>query len=112
VLRDYVNYGLVEDTSGRVRLKCGKYTGKHVRHVWRMLKLGTGSGSICEFRRSVEAWSVLPQIDERNAMEWIVPSSETSVLLSYERLQKAVWRRPENVTNCQVSKATHLVSLI
>ena len=45
-------------------------------------------------------------------MKWIVPSTETSVLLSYELLQEAVWRRPENVTNSQVSKATHLVSLI
>lgn len=45
-------------------------------------------------------------------MKWIVPSSEASILLSYERLQEAVWRRPENVSNCQVSKATHLVSLI
>ena len=34
-------------------------------------------------------------------MEWIVPSSERSVLLSYDCLQKAAWRKPENVMNCQ-----------
>ena len=34
-------------------------------------------------------------------MKRIVPSSETSVLLSYDRLQKAAWRKPENGTNCQ-----------
>jgi hypothetical protein len=62
--------------------------------------------------RSIEAWSALSQIDNRIAMKWIVPSSEASILMSYERLQEAVWRRPDNVTNCQVSKATHLVSPI
>ena len=62
--------------------------------------------------RSVEAWSVLPQIDKRIAMKWIVPSYEGSVLGGYELMQKGVWRRPENVTNTLVRSAAHLVSLI
>jgi hypothetical protein len=38
VFRNYVDYGLVEHTSGRVRLKCARH--RHaLRHVWRMLKL-------------------------------------------------------------------------
>ena len=60
----------------------------------------------------VEAWSVLPQIDKRIAMKWIVPSPEESVLKSYELVQEAVWRRRENVTNTLVRTAAHLVSLI
>jgi hypothetical protein len=62
--------------------------------------------------RCIEAWSVLPQIDKRIAMKWLVPGHEASVLRSYELVQEAVWRRPENVTNVVVSKAAHLVSLI
>ena len=62
--------------------------------------------------RSVEAWSVLPQIDRRIAMKWIVPSCEESVLGGYELVQEGVWRRPENVTNTLVGTAAHLVSLI
>jgi hypothetical protein len=62
--------------------------------------------------RSTEAWSVLPQIDKRIAMKWIIPSPEASILKSYERAQEGVWRRPENVTNTLVRTAAHLVSLI
>ena len=60
----------------------------------------------------VEAWSVLPRIDKRIAMKWIVPSYEESVLRSYELVREAVWRRPENVTNTLVRTAAHVVSLI
>lgn len=62
--------------------------------------------------RGVEAWSILPQIDKRIAMKWIIPSYEKSILRSYELVQEGVWRRPENVTNTQVMTAAHLVSLI
>jgi hypothetical protein len=62
--------------------------------------------------RSVEAWSVLPQIDKRIAMKWIIPSPEKSILSSYELAQEGVWRRPDNVTNTLVMTAAHLVSLI
>lgn len=62
--------------------------------------------------RSVDAWSVLPQIDKRIAMKWIIPSHEKSILTSYELAQEAVWRRPENVTNTLIRTAAHLVSLI
>jgi hypothetical protein len=62
--------------------------------------------------RSVDAWSVLPQIDKRIAMKWIIPSPEKSILTSYELAQEAVWRRPENVTNTLIRTAAHLVSLI
>lgn len=62
--------------------------------------------------RSVEAWSILSQIDKRIGMKWIMPSCEESVLRSYELVQETVWRRPKNVTNLVVAKAAHLVSLI
>jgi hypothetical protein len=57
----------------------------------------------------VEAWSVLPRIDKRIAMKWIVPPHEESVLRSYELVQEGVWRRPENVTNTLVRTAAHLM---
>ena len=62
--------------------------------------------------RSVEAWSVLPLIDKRIAMKWIIPSHKASILGSYQLAQEAVWRRPENVTNTLIGSAAHLVSLI
>lgn len=63
-------------------------------------------------KRSVEAWAVLPEIDKRIAMTWIIPSHKESILRSYQLVQEAVWRRPENVTNTLVGTAAHLVSLI
>jgi hypothetical protein len=62
--------------------------------------------------RSVEAWSVLPHIDRRIEMKWILPSCEESIVQSYELAQEAVWRRPENVTNSLVTNAAHLVRMI
>jgi hypothetical protein len=63
-------------------------------------------------KRSVEAWSALPQIDNRIAIKWLVPSPEASILKSFEIVQEAVWRRPENASNSLVPKAAHLVGLI
>lgn len=60
----------------------------------------------------MEAWSVLPLINKRIAIKWIVPSHKESILRSYQLVQEAVWRRPENVTNALVGAAAHLVSLI
>ncbi|KAN0107765.1 Alpha/beta hydrolase family domain containing protein [Russula decolorans] len=97
VLRNYVDYALVEDSSGKVRLKCSNIQEAVVF-----------ADKIC----GVEAWSVLPRIDKRIAMKWIVPPHEESVLRSYELVQEGVWRRPENVTNTLVRTAAHLVSLI
>jgi len=92
-----------------------KFPGTHARHWHRG---GTCCNQVQEAVvfaddiRCIEAWSVLPQIDKRIAMKWLVPDCEASVLRSYELVQEAVWRRPENVTNAVVSKAAHLVSLI
>jgi hypothetical protein len=62
--------------------------------------------------RSIEAWSVLPEIDKRIAMKWIIPSLKKTIYQSYELVQEAVWRRAENVTNVVVAKAAHVVRLI
>lgn len=94
VLRSFVNYALVEDSSGKVRLKCSNILEAVV---------------FADTMRSVEAWSVLPQIDKRIAMKWIIPSYEKSILKSYELVQEAVWRRPENVTNTLVRTAAHII---
>ncbi|KAH9988077.1 Alpha/beta hydrolase family-domain-containing protein [Russula compacta] len=95
VLKNYVNYALVEDSSGQVSLKC--------TNVQEAVVFADGI-------RSKEAWSALPQVDNRIAIKWLVPSCEESVLQSYELVQEAVWRRPENATNTVVSKAAHLVT--
>jgi len=65
-----------------------------------------------DMARRNDAWSALPQIDNRIPMKWILPSYETSIVQSYELAQEAVWRRPENATNAVISTGTHLVSLI
>lgn len=113
VLRSYVDYALVEDSSGKVRLKCSNIQVRAKRHKHSLLKLGTQEAVVfADKTRSVEAWSVLPQIDKRIAMKWIMPSPEESILKSYELVQEGVWRRSENVTNTLIGSATHLVSLI
>jgi len=94
VLRSYVDYALVEDLDGQVRLKCKNFQEAVV---------------FADTMRSIEAWSVLPQIENRIAMKWLVPDCKASILRSYELVQAAVWRRPENATNIVVPKAAHLM---
>jgi len=94
VLRDYVDYALVEDSGGRVRIKCTNIQEAAV---------------YADSDRRNEAWSALRQIDKRIAMKWILPSYETSIVQSYELAQEAVWRRPENATNAVISTGAHLL---
>jgi len=89
-----VEYALVEDASGQVRLKC---TNLQEAVVF-------ADGITC-----VEAWSVLPHIDERIPVKWLVPSNGTSVFGSYELMQEAVWSRPENASSSLMLTATHLM---
>ncbi|KAF8480044.1 Alpha/beta hydrolase family-domain-containing protein [Russula ochroleuca] len=97
VFRSYVDYALVEDSSGKVTLKCNTIQEAVV---------------FADKIRSIEAWSVLPEIDKRIAMKWIIPSLKKTIYQSYELVQEAVWRRAENVTNVVVAKAAHVVRLI
>ncbi|KAH8986942.1 alpha beta-hydrolase [Lactarius hatsudake] len=94
VLRSYVEYALVEDASGQVRLKCTNLQEAAV---------------FADGTRCIEAWSTLPYIDERIPVKWLVPPGETSVMRSYEVVQEAVWSRPENASNSLISTATHLM---
>ncbi|KAI9438201.1 Alpha/Beta hydrolase protein [Lactarius indigo] len=94
VLRSYIEYALVEDASGRVRLKCTNLQEAAV---------------FADGIRGIEAWSTLPYIDERIPVKWLVPPSERSVLGSYEMMQETIWSRPENASNSLISTATHLM---
>ncbi|KAI9463967.1 Alpha/Beta hydrolase protein [Lactarius psammicola] len=94
VLRNYVEHALVEDASGQVRLKCTNFQEAVV---------------FADGTRCLEAWSALPHIDERIPVKWLVPPAETSVMGSYEMMQKIVWGRPENASNSLISTATHLM---
>ncbi|KAH9996292.1 Alpha/beta hydrolase family-domain-containing protein [Russula vinacea] len=92
--RSYIDYALVEDSSGGVSLKCNKIQEAVV---------------FADQLRSVEAWSVLPEIDKRIDMKWIIPSLKKTIFKSYELAQEAVWRRAENVTNLVVENAAHVI---
>jgi len=94
VLRIYVEYALVEDANGHVRLKCTNVQEAAV---------------FADYTRCLEARFTLRHIDDRIPMKWLVPSSEMSVMGCYEIMQETIWNRPENTSNSQISKATHLM---
>lgn len=94
VLRNYVEYALVQDASGQVRLKCTNFQEAAV---------------FADGNHRVEAWSALPYIDEKIPVKWLVPPSEMSVLGSYEMMQEIIWSRPDNTSNSLISTATHLM---
>jgi len=94
VLRNYVEYALVEDASGQVRLKCTNFQEAAV---------------FADVTHRVEAWLALPHIDKRIPMKWLVPPGEVSVLGSYEGMQETIWSRPENTSNSMISTAAHLM---
>jgi len=94
VLRIYVEYALVEDASGQVRLKCANLQE---------------AAAFADENRSFEAWSAVPHIDARIPVKWLVPPSEASVFGSYELMQETVWSRPQNTSSSLISTATHLM---
>lgn len=94
VLRMYVEYALIEDASGQIRLKCTNFQEAAV---------------FADGTRPIEALSALPHVDERIPVKWLVPSSEASVLGDYETMQEIIWSRPENTSNSLISTATHLM---
>jgi hypothetical protein len=90
----YVEYALIEDASGQIRLKCTNFQEAAV---------------FADGTRPIEALSALPHVDERIPVKWLVPSSEASVLGDYETMQEIIWSRPENTSNSLISTATHLM---
>ncbi|KAJ1301034.1 hypothetical protein OPQ81_003455 [Rhizoctonia solani] len=118
VLADYIKYGIVEDEQG-ARLKCSGYQEAVI--------YGESSRLPCE------VWELLPTLDERIPIKWIMDSTRAegslyahlllhfqTVLLIFsgmsrtggpEHTRHTVWRRPSNSTNTQIKGTTHLVPL-
>ncbi|CAE6467964.1 unnamed protein product [Rhizoctonia solani] len=94
VLADYVKYGIVEDGQG-VRLKCSGYQ--------EAVTFGENARLPCE------VWELLPTMDERIPVKWIMDSTNARVTGGPEFTQHTVWRRPANSTNVQIKGASHLI---
>ncbi|KAH7337716.1 Alpha/beta hydrolase family-domain-containing protein [Rhizoctonia solani] len=96
VLADYVKYGTVQDDQG-VRLKCSGYQ--------EAVTFGENARLPCE------VWELLPTLDERIPIRWIMDSTKTPVSVTGgpELTQHTVWRRPANSSNTQIKGAGHLI---
>ncbi|CAE6478454.1 hypothetical protein ACGC1H_006298 [Rhizoctonia solani] len=94
VLADYINHGIVQDDQG-VRLKCSGYQ--------EAVTFGENSRLPCE------VWELLPTLDERIPIKWIMDSDKATVTGGPEFTQHTVWRRPANSTNVRIQGAGHLI---
>ncbi|CAE6492286.1 unnamed protein product [Rhizoctonia solani] len=94
VLADHVKYGTVQDDQG-VRLKCSGYQ--------EAVTFGENARLPCE------VWELLPTLDERIPIRWIMDSTKTPVTGGPELTQHTVWRRPANSSNTQIKGAGHLI---
>ncbi|KAH7337714.1 Alpha/beta hydrolase family-domain-containing protein [Rhizoctonia solani] len=93
VLADHVKYGIAEGEG--VRLKC------------------SGFQEAVTFTESArlhsEVWELLPTLDERIPMRWIMDSTHAWSTGGPKMTQHTVWRRPVNTTNVKIKGAGHLV---
>ncbi|CEL59021.1 Peroxisomal membrane protein LPX1 OS=Saccharomyces cerevisiae (strain ATCC 204508 / S288c) GN=LPX1 PE=1 SV=1 [Rhizoctonia solani AG-1 IB] len=97
VLADYVQYGTVQDERG-VRLKCSGYQ--------EAVTFGENARLPCD------VWELLPALDERIPLRWIMDSTKAMVdnrTGGPDLTQHTVWRRPANSSNTQIKGAAHLI---
>ncbi|KAG1819131.1 Alpha/Beta hydrolase protein [Suillus subaureus] len=95
VLRLYVDYGLYEDGSGRVRLKTPPI---HEAIVYANLQV------------SRETWESMERLDENIELLWILPGKETREVSMMEQVSKErVWRRQANSSNVIIKSSDHLI---
>ncbi|VDC01692.1 unnamed protein product [Peniophora sp. CBMAI 1063] len=94
VLQLYVQHGLTDVPSGDVRLKCTPLQEAVV---------------FVEASGAHQAWTVLPDIDERIAMHWILPPTSQSIAMIEDIAAARVHRRPKNTSHVVLPEGTHLL---
>ncbi|KAF9010776.1 Alpha/beta hydrolase family-domain-containing protein [Cyathus striatus] len=97
VFEVYLTYGLYEDPKTRlVKLKCDP--------AWE-------ASEFTENRTNAEIFELLPTLDERVELRWILGGKEgASNLVGGDHIaQRTVWRRPKNASNVRLEGAGHLV---
>ncbi|KAF8907818.1 Alpha/beta hydrolase family-domain-containing protein [Gymnopilus junonius] len=97
VLDIYVEHGLYEDEkTGEVRLKC--------EPAWEASEFN-------ERRSMNEGWELLPTLDERIELRWIMggKDSASDLVGGPEAARSTVWRRARNASNVRIPGAGHLV---
>ncbi|CAE6493923.1 unnamed protein product, partial [Rhizoctonia solani] len=62
-------------------------------------------------RLPCEVWELMPTLDERIPIKWIMDSTKAVVTGGHDLTQHTVWRRPSNSTNVQIQGAGHLASV-
>ncbi|CAE6436645.1 unnamed protein product [Rhizoctonia solani] len=96
VLADHVKYGITEEGEG-VRLKCSGF-----QECITFLESG---------RLQSEVWELLPTLDKRIPLKWMMDSTQAWSTGGLEMTQHTVWRRPVNTTNIKIKGAGHLASI-
>ncbi|VDC01696.1 unnamed protein product [Peniophora sp. CBMAI 1063] len=94
VLQLHIEHGLVETSDGGVRLKCTAFQEAVV---------------YIEHSSAHKAWVELPNIDERVAIHWIVPSAHQSIVRTEDLAGDRVRRRSTNSSHVVIQDATHLL---
>ncbi|GAB1520382.1 hypothetical protein RhiTH_003457 [Rhizoctonia solani] len=94
VLADYAQYGTNQDEQG-VRLKCSGYQ--------EAVTFGENARLPCE------VWEMLPTLDERIPLRWIMDSTSAHATGGPDLTRHTVWRRPSNSSNTQIKGAGHLI---
>ncbi|KAJ1301035.1 hypothetical protein OPQ81_003456 [Rhizoctonia solani] len=93
-LADYLSYAITEEDDG-VRLKCPGFQ-----------EAVTFAESA---RLQSEVWELLPALDKRISLKWMMDSTQAWCTGGPEITQHTVWRRPENASNIKIEGAGHLI---
>ncbi|KDQ07653.1 hypothetical protein BOTBODRAFT_38634 [Botryobasidium botryosum FD-172 SS1] len=95
VFEKYVEHALCPDpTTGGVRLKMDPMQEAVV---------------FAELIVPREVWELLPTLDPRVELRWIMAGTENFTTAGDTNTQSTVWRRPQNSSNVRIPSAGHLV---
>jgi len=93
VLKIYVECGLCDDLKGGVRLKMPGIQEAVV---------------FTEMLAKLEVWDLLPTLDERIELRWVIPRQLPSRVFNIRT--RMIWQRPANSSNIIIENSGHLIA--
>ncbi|EMD30913.1 hypothetical protein CERSUDRAFT_89617 [Gelatoporia subvermispora B] len=95
----YIDHGLMDNPDGTVKLKTPSI---HEAMVY------------ADARSQYEVWELLPILDERVELMWIMPGLDVAEKQlrpekAYEIRQNSVWRRAKNASNIRIPDTSHFL---
>jgi len=68
------------------------------------------AATFAEDKLPFEVWELLPTLDKRIALHWVMPEEGPLISGSHDAVRDMVWRRRNNTSNVKLLKVGHLIT--